>query len=146
MRPVFQAHGEFSLYRDGNILVTSVRGPWNIELIKSWAKATLPYTLEMQTIGVWAAVAIVTESMLCPPDALEALRKSVAYSVHHLGCISHSIVAKPDVAGRGFVEPVFRRVYEGLCASNFFDDYESAKVWSNAQIQNAVNSRVGKAN
>lgn len=144
MSQSFQPHGKFSLYRDGNILVTQLIGPWNIELIQAWAKATVPYTSEMQTLGTWGAVAIITESMLCPADAMEALRKSVAYSVRRLGCVSHCIVAKPDVAGRGIIEPVFKRVYEGLCASSFFDDYESAKLWTDRQIQSALDSRVDK--
>ena len=144
MRPLFQAHGEFSLHRDGNILVTSLRGPWNTELVQLWAKAALPYSLEMQVDGAWGGVAIITESMLCPPEALQALRKIVAYGVQNLDCISHVIVATPEVAGRGVVESAFKRVYDGLCVSNFFDDYESAKVWSNAQIQNVVNNRISK--
>ena len=140
----FQAHGKFSLYRDGNILVTEVIGPWNAELIKAWAKAAIPYSLEMQAIGVWGAVAIITESMLCSPDALQALRKNVAYSVQRLGCISHVIVATADVAGRGVVEPAFQKVYEGLCASNFFYDYESAQQWTQSLIQSTVDERVNK--
>ena len=134
MSQSFQPHGKFSLYRDGNILATQLTGPWNIELIQAWAKATLPYTHEMQAIGAWGGVAIITESMLCPADAMAELRKNVAYSVQRLGCVSHCIVAKPDVAGRGIIEPVFQRIYEGLCASNFFDDYESAREWTYAQI------------
>lgn len=144
MRQLFKPHGKFLLYRDGNILVTDITGPWNIELIKSWAKAAIPYSLEMQTSGVWGAVAIMTESMLCPPDAMQALRRNVAYSVQNLGCISHCIVANTDVLGRGIVEPAFQRVYEGLCASNFFYDYESAKLWTQSQIQSAFDGRVNK--
>jgi hypothetical protein len=131
----FQAHGKFSIFRDDTILVTHLIGPWNIELIHSWAKAALPYSLEMQKIGTWGAIAIITESMLCPPDAMAELRKNVAYSVRRLGCNSHSIVAQPDVTGRGIIEPVFQRVYEGLCVSDFFDDYDSAKQWTHLQTK-----------
>ena len=144
MRHLFKPHGKFLLYRDDNILVTDITGPWNIELIKFWAKAAIPYSLEMQTIGVWGAVAIISESMLCSPDAMQALRKNVAYSVHGLGCVSHCIVAEADVLGRGIVEPAFERAYEGLCPSNFFYDYESAKLWTQSQIQVALDKQVNK--
>lgn len=144
MPQLFQAHGNFLLYRDGSILVTEVIGPWNVELIKAWAKAAIPYSLEMQAIGTWGAIAIITESMLCPPAALQALRKNVAFSVQHLGCVSHSIVATADVAGRGVIEPAFQRVYEGLCASDFFYDYESAKQWTHNLIQSTVDGRTNK--
>ena len=142
MRHLFKPHGKFFLYRDGNILVTDITGPWNIELTKSWAKAAIPYSLEIQTIGAWGAVAIITESMLCSPDAMQALRKNVAYSVQRLGCVSHCIVAKADVLGRGLVEPAFQRAYEGLCPMNFFYDYDSAKRWTQAQIQAALDVKI----
>lgn len=134
MTPAFQAHGEFALHCDGRILVTTVRGPWNAELVQLWAKAAYPYSIAMQAGGAWGGIAIITESMLGTPEGMDALRKAVSYGVQNLGCISQVVVAAPDVAGRGLVEGAFERVYKGLCVSNFFDDYESAKAWTNAQI------------
>lgn len=134
MTPSFLPHGEFGLYRDGHILVTTVRGPWNAELVQLWATTAYPYSIEMQADGAWGGIAIITESMLGTPDAMLALRKAVSYGVQKLGCISYVVVAAPDVDGRGVVESAFKRVFEGLCVSNFFDDYESAKAWTLKQI------------
>jgi hypothetical protein len=135
MAVVFAPHGQFSLHRDGSILVTTLRGPWNIELVQLWAKAALPYSVEMQATGSpWGGVAIITDSMLCTPEAMLALRKIVAFGVQTLGCISQVVVAAPGVTGRGIVESAFQQVYEGLCLSNFFDDYESAREWTYSQI------------
>jgi hypothetical protein len=134
MSAAFQPHGEFSLHIDGRILVTTMRGPWNAELVQLWAKAAHPYSIDMQAGGAWGGIAVITESMLGTPDGMHALRKAVSYGVQHLGCISQVVVAAPEVAGRGLVEGAFQRVYEGLCVSNFFDDYESAKTWTLAQI------------
>jgi hypothetical protein len=67
--------------------------------------------------------------MLCTPEAMQALSVIVKNGVAHFGCIAQAIVAAPDVAGRGVVEPAFRRVYDGICAYHFFDSYAPAKQW-----------------
>jgi CO dehydrogenase/acetyl-CoA synthase beta subunit len=88
----------------------------------------------MQDVGTWGGIAIISDSMLATPEAMDALKKAVSYAVTRLGCISQVVVAAPEVAGRGIVEASFERVYQGLCLYNFFDDYASAKAWTLAQI------------
>lgn len=134
MAPLFPPHGKYSLYRDGQVLVTEVVGPWNLELVQEWARSAIPFSIEMQEEGPWAGIAIMSESMLATPDAMAALRKVVAASVEQFNCIAHIVVAAPGVAGKGVVEPAFEKVYEGLCLSGFFDDYESAKKWAILEI------------
>lgn len=134
MPRVFPAHGSFSLYRDGDIVVSHVRGPWNEELVIQWAKAVRPYSLEMQKLGVWGGVAVITNSMLGTPEAMQLLEKVVDYGVKNLGCLFQAVVAAPEVEGRGIVDGAFQRIYEGRCLWRFFDDVESAKIWGNAQL------------
>ena len=134
MAPLFPSHGKYSLYRDGQVLVTEMVGPWNLELVQEWARSAIPFSIEMQEEGPWAGIAIMAESMLATPDAMAALRKVVAASVEQFNCIAHIVVAAPGVAGKGVVEPAFEKVYEGLCLSGFFDDYESAKQWAIKEI------------
>jgi hypothetical protein len=131
---LFVPHGEFSNYIQGRIVVTVVRGPWNAELIKVWSADVYQYGIKLKEQGPWGGIAIITESMLCTPEAMDTLRKAVRFGVEKLGCISQVVVASSDVAGRGLVEPTFRRAYEGLCVSNFFDDFASAKIWTDQQI------------
>lgn len=130
MAPLFPSHGKYSIYRDGSILVTEVVGPWNIELVQEWAKAAIPFCIEMHQAGPWVAVAIASQSMLATPEAMAALRKIVQISVEQFDCRAHVVVASPEVDGRGVVEGAFEKAYEGLCASAFFDDYASAKTWA----------------
>lgn len=95
---------------------------------------TIPFSIEMQEDGPWAGIAIMSESMLATPEAMDALRKVVAISVEQFDCIAHIVVAAPGVAGKGLVETAFERVYKGLCLSGFFDDYISTKTWAEQQI------------
>lgn len=136
MAPLFPSHGQYSIYRDGAILVTEVVGPWNLELVDEWSKAAIPFCIEMQASGPWVAVAIASQSMLATPEAMVALRKIVGISVEQFGCRAHVVVADSAVDGRGVVEPVFEKAYAGLCASAFFDDYGSAKRWATNLLSN----------
>lgn len=139
MAPLFPSHGQYSIYRDGCILVTEVVGPWNFELVDEWSKAAIPFCIEMHESGPWVAVAIASQSMLATPDAMTALRKIVRISVAEFNCRAHVVVANREVDGRGVVEGVFEKAYEGLCASGFFDDYQSAKEWAIALLTQQTN-------
>ncbi|WP_394778873.1 hypothetical protein [Undibacterium sp.] len=129
MSEVFTPHGQFSLHVDGRVIVSEVTGPWNLELVKDWAREVNPYAAAMQEGGPWGGIAIIHESMLGTPDAMAALGAASAYAVAHYGCIAQLVVATTDVAGRRVVEPAFRRLYEHVCACEFFDDYAAAKAW-----------------
>ncbi|MFZ6648289.1 hypothetical protein ACO0LO_21385 [Undibacterium sp. TJN25] len=129
MSEVFTPHGRFSLHIDDRVIVSEVTGPWNLELVKDWAREVNPYAEQMQNGGPWGGIAIIHESMLCTPEAMTAIGAASSYAVAHYGCIAQLVVAARDVAGRGVVESAFHRLYEDVCACEFFDDYAAAKVW-----------------
>jgi hypothetical protein len=127
MNPVFRAHGRFRSTTEGQILVTYVTGPWNRELIKEWMKEMGPVAMEVAARGPYVGIAVIDESMLCPPDAMELLAKTVKYSAESMGCLANLVVAAPGVEGRHFVEPNYIRMYEGVTLYGFFDTYEEAR-------------------
>jgi hypothetical protein len=129
MNSEFSPHGQFDIRLDGRAFVTEVEGPWNVQLVRRWIEATMPYCQELVKGGPWGGIAIVSRSMLCTPDALAELGRAVAYSVKHFNCVAHIMVAAPDVEGRGIIEPAFRQIYEGVCAYQFFNHYADAKLW-----------------
>lgn len=130
MSSTFPPHGHFDIRVDGRIVVTEVDGPWNVQLVRNWIEATVPYCHAMAKGGPWAGIAIVRGSMLCTPEAMALLGRAVANGVKHYNCVAHVVVAAPHVEGRGIVEPAFRQIYEGVCAYHFFDEYAEAKHWT----------------
>jgi hypothetical protein len=130
----FHPHGDFLIRRDGQVLVSEVTGPWNAELVALWAKQIYPYARELAAQGPHAGIAIVRQSMVTSPEALAKLRQIVAYSVANLRCVAHVIVADRSVEGRSLLEPVFAKVYEGLCAHRLFEDYDPARAWVQALL------------
>jgi hypothetical protein len=131
--PHFSIHGDFSWYVEGRLVITDVTGPWNKELVELWSKSLYPLALELSHTGPHVGIAQLHRSMLCPPDAMTALRRSVVHSVK-LGCLCQVIVVGPGVEGRNFVEPVFTQVYQGLSPYRIFEQLAEAKAWSNALL------------
>jgi hypothetical protein len=131
----FRVHGNFNCYIDGQVLVTEVTGPWNKELVEAWAEFTYPIALAASSRGAYVGIAQIHRSMLCPPDALEALRQKVRYASKHLNCICNVVVAGHEVEGRDFVEPNFVQIYENVVPYRFFYELDEALAWSHELLQ-----------
>jgi hypothetical protein len=128
MSEIFRPHGEFHTHLDGRIVVTEVTGPWNKELVESWARHIYPYVKQLNADGPHVGLGIIRESMLCPPDAMEALARAVRYGVTKLHSIGEFIVVDKSVEGHGLVEPVYERIYQGLVPFQFYDNIEEARA------------------
>ncbi len=111
-------------------MVSEIIGPWNLEFIREWSTASIPYCEQMRAGGPWVAVAMISGSMLATPEAMDALRKVIVNSRQIYGCVGHALVAAPDVAGRGIVELAFERSYGDITSTAFLNDYASAKAWA----------------
>lgn len=134
MNTAFRPHGKFSIAVDGQLMITEVTGPWNKELVEYWAHQCYPQAKALSAAGPYAGIAVISESMLCPPDAMETLREIVLFSATRLRCIAHVIVADPSVDGRGFLDSTFARIYDGVVDHRVFDTLEEARAWSLARL------------
>ncbi len=134
----FRVHGKYSIRVDEQIILSDVTGPWNRELVEEWGKQVYPFAKELAAKGPNAGIAIMHESMLCPPDALASLRLLVQYSATKLQCVAQVIVAPPGIAGRDLLEATFARVYEGLVAHRMFESLDEALVWTRQRVAEAA--------
>lgn len=123
---LFRPHGHFSVRVEGQILLTEVTGPWNLELVEYWATQALGLAQGFRKDFPYVAVTIIHDSMLCPLDALERVAQGVAYARQNLACVGHCIVVAPDVDGREIVRNAYQRIGLGL----FFADLEQALHWA----------------
>lgn len=116
-------------------MLSDITGPWNKELVQYWGQRCYPAAKALSEQGPYIGIAIIHESMLCPPDALEALAHIVRLSATKLRCIAHVIVADAKVDGRDFLEPAFARIYEGVVAHRIFYSLDDARDWSLAYLK-----------
>ncbi len=118
---LFVPHGRFDAYVDGRLVISQVTGPRNKELVDEWALALYSLAKAVCTDGPHGGVAVIHGSMLCPPDAMDALRNVIAYSVRNMDNVAHVIVADSTIEGRTLLAPVFAKLYEGLVPYRMFD-------------------------
>lgn len=135
MNSAFRPHGKFSTHVEGRLMVSDITGPWNKELVEYWGLYCYPAAKALSDSGPFVGIAIIRNSMLCPPDALAALGRVVRHSATKLHCIAHVIVADAGVDGRDFLEPVFARIYEGVVEHAIFYKIEEARAWSLALLR-----------
>lgn len=126
----FAPHGQFRTWVEGRLIFTDVVGPWNRELVEHCARELHAHALALAGSGPHVGMAIIRGSLLCPPDALEALRRMIAYSAAHLNCIGNVIVAGPEVEGRRLVRSLYEGLYDGRTPYYLAEDEESARAWA----------------
>lgn len=141
MNSPFRPHGKFTSLVEGQLLVSEISGPWNRELVQQWALDCRAPARTLSDMGPYVGIAVIRESMLCPPDALESLRLVAEISATRLGCIAHVIVADAGVEGRDFLAPTFARLYQGLVAHQIFYTLEDARAWSLALLAERKQAR-----
>ena len=64
---MFNEHGEFTVARQGNILLVHIIGAWNVETAKAY-KQTFNKTIETIKDEAWALISNVEQWELCTPD------------------------------------------------------------------------------
>ena len=126
----FRPHGHFSTHVEGRLLVSEVTGPWNRELVENWGLDCYPQARALSAEGPYVGIAIIRESMLCPPDAMLSLRKVAHLSATRLQCLAHLIVADASVEGRDFLESTFVKLYDGVIAHRLFPTLDEARAWA----------------
>ncbi len=131
----FRAHGSIQTRIDGRLIVSEITGPWNRELVDDWALHTYHDALKLSETGPWVALGIFLESMMCTPDALDSIRRTVQYSAVKLRCVGYAIVADPAVEGRDLMAPTFAAIYHDLVPFKMFSDVDAARVWSQEQLR-----------
>lgn len=126
----FRAHGQFKVSVDGRIVITEVDGPWNRELVFSWASRMLELCAPLAATGPYVAIAVVRGSILCPPDALDSLRAAIAYGAARLNCIGNVIVADAAVEGRTLMRETYETLFDDKPPHRYCDKLADARAWA----------------
>ncbi len=85
---------------------------------------------KLSLTGPHVGIAVMRGSMLCPPDALEAMREAVSYATAKLQCAGNGVVAGASVEGRDLLKGTYAKIYESSAPHRFFYDLDSAKLWA----------------
>lgn len=129
----FSPHGSSRFELRGRILLLYSEGPFNAEHVRSTATAFRDTAQRLGAGVPWVTVNIVTRSMMCTPDALDAMRNS-ARLTRPLGRIAAGYVVTADVEGRGLMRPLLEQACADVMAVAFFIELEPALGWAQQQL------------
>ncbi|MBO6560041.1 MAG: hypothetical protein JJ959_05865 [Nisaea sp.] len=134
----FAPHGKREIWTEGRILMSRNRGPFNVELLKMSTEQTRAERIRLTESGPWGSIAVISESVLFTPEALEMVRRNMSDPVRNGNLVASAFVLSDDTVGKSLAEAIFRPVY-GLAGAEFrvFDTLEPAREWVESLIEEA---------
>ena len=132
----FAAHGDFSIWTDGDLLCYDVTGPFNLEWVQALGLA------RRQIVGSWrprhrvGALVHWHRSSLMSPEALQAYEEGFAqFKQTSVGPAALAWVADGSVEGM----VLLRRHFDALFRKNavnfrFFDDLAAGRAWVEQEV------------
>lgn len=134
----FRIHGSVDIRREGQVLIAEIGGPWNAELIAHYRHCMSKPVEEVSAEGAWALILVIHGAALCPPDALEGIRRGLIEHATrwHRACTSYVIA--PDVAGYHVMDRVWRGLYENIMPLGIFETLADAQAWTARQLASST--------
>lgn len=134
---MFEAHGQVEVHLEGRILMTSLTGPFNVELIRHWIRISAPLAEQLGRELPFGSINIVRGSILSSPEAFDLLGRTLYHFTHTLYGVASACVADAAVEGRDMIESSYMRRHAQNLPQRFFYDLDSARAWVNEQIRAA---------
>jgi len=132
----FAAHGHIDFSVEGNVIVSVVSGPFNLEAIQALAKARRAVAEQWTYAGRRGAIAVFNNSILMSPEALTAYEDGLRshFSKPSL-TVALAWVVGTEVEGRELMLKHFERIFAGVSIEwKAFEDLESARTWIQEKV------------
>lgn len=131
---VFKPHGKVRVVLEPQITLSYIEGPWNRELVKEWMGEFAKLHDAMLKLGPHAGITVIASSALATADALQLMRKAMAYGKAHYQNYLSCMVVGPDVTGRALTLRMFAPVFEGIVPFATFGTEAEARAWCAEQL------------
>jgi hypothetical protein len=135
----FAAHGSFEMRVEGQIIFTSVQGPYNQELALNHSLILHSLSLELKRNGPWIEIITFSKSALFTPRAAEVHRKGVIAAKND-NIAAFVFVMDNDVEGRQLAISLFTEIFAPYCPVQFCSNLESAVDFSHKLLSDIKNS------
>ena len=130
----FSVHGSLKIEMSGQVIIAQVGGPWNLELIRLFRNMITPYINQISEQGEWGLIVHVTDSAMCPPDALSLIKKGADIDISNTKRVCTSYVISPDTEGYNLMLPIWYDIYTGKIPFEIFDTIDQAINWVNDHL------------
>ena len=131
---LFKPHGEYAPRIEGQILIATVSGSWNIEMHAATNEMVRPVAARLNSVGAWGVIVVVRETLVSSLEVLKAGRESVPGNPNCSNLVALAWVIDPGVEGYGFLLDHYKRMYEGLLVTDVFSTLEQAMDWMRRKL------------
>jgi hypothetical protein len=131
----FQPHGEFHVYAEEHMLISKVKGPFNVEFTNTYCKAVAPIARTIAASGPWGSIVEYRVSALFPLESAGILREQAEIGATRMQMIAVCWVIAPTVEGYGLINRQAGDIYAGLCTFEIFERDSDARAWLSQQLQ-----------
>jgi hypothetical protein len=125
----FRPHGKAAFSIEGQLLLVDLEGPWNVEMVEQCQERVNALKATLTANSKWGLLITVSNSLLCPPEAFDMIKRVVWEDAAHHGHAAVAIIAVRSVEGRGLLDAMYCKIYEGICPVAFFETLDEAKRW-----------------
>lgn len=125
----YRPHGTTRIQVEGQMLVTDLVGPFNLDCYQLWALQALPALAEMARRGPTISLVRFAESALTQPELLPRMQQATREAVATLGLVAIAFIIPPAIEAAFLARQVYGPLHEGVIAFRVFDDEVSARVW-----------------
>ena len=133
-KSIFVPHGEFQIRTEGQVIISEIQGPWNVEMMRAWGQSFGPVAQALCAQGPVGSIGVYSYSLLTSPDSIALLGKLLRYGVAHYQVECTADVYDASVEGHTLAPLMFRKVYEGVVPSRSFVRVADAMLWVNSVL------------
>lgn len=138
----FPVHGAASFQTVDRVLVATVDGPWNIELIQHYFRLMQPFVEELNRQGPWGVVIVIRNEAACPMETLALIRQNVIAQKESLQRVCAAFSVAPGVPGYRIMNRFWRSIYDGIIPFEIFDKPEDAIAWVGQTVAQIAKTKV----
>jgi len=135
----FDPHGTRANHIDGRILISTIQGPYNLELLQSAGEAALRLRRSLMESGPWGYIEIVERSAMATPDAIVEMKRHNEDPARNHNRVAAALVLRSGVEGSLVAKIIYMNVWSGVAHPfRIFDEFEDARRWVGNEVDAAI--------
>jgi len=131
----FDAHGTRTNRIEGRVLISTFRGPFNVELVKAAGGSALQLRQSLMETGTWGYIEIIEHSAMATPDAIAEMTRANEDPQRNLNRIAAAVVLSHGIEGGRVAGLIYKNAWRGVTHPfKIFSILDDAKSWINEQF------------
>jgi hypothetical protein len=130
----YRPHGSTRIQVEGQMLLTDLVGPFNLDCYELWARQALVALTGMARQGPTVSLVRFAESALTQPELLPRMQQATRTAVASCRLVAIAFVIPPAIEAAFLARRVYEPWHEGVVDFQVFDTEAPARAWLNGRL------------